>query len=239
MPAIRVIDSFFAQLCRLWKEQILNGKEEGDVIAVNGWLARATLDVIGQSTSTFFCTTPTCSLSSLNHAHTAAYHFDFGALEDSQNEISEAYSRLFSDAPTEPIASVDMFAATWRWYPRRIRELIEYIPVEELQRIRRSIVRANMSENSSLQLSKNEMVSQMAALTIAGHETTANTLTWLLWELAKHPRFQEQLREEIRQKRKEISVRVGEGVDFKLEDLESMPFLQAVLKVRFLADTAQ
>ena len=29
-----------------------------------------------------------------------------------------------------------------------------------------------MSENSSLQLSKNEMVSQMAALTIAGHETT-------------------------------------------------------------------
>lgn len=99
------------------------------------------------------------------------------------------------------------------------------------------IVRANMSENSSLQLSKNEMVSQMAALTIAGHETTANTLTWLLWELAKHPRFQEQLREEIRQKRKEINVRVGEGVDFKLEDLESMPFLQAVLKVRFLTDT--
>lgn len=68
----------------------------------------------------------------------AAYHFGFGALEDSQNEVSEAYARLFSDAPTEPIASVDIFAATWRWYPRRIRELIEYIPVEELQRIRRS-----------------------------------------------------------------------------------------------------
>ena len=96
-----------------------------------------------------------------------------------------------------------------------------------------------MSENSSLQLSKNEMVSQMAALTIAGHETTANTLTWLLWELAKHPRFQEQMREEIRQKRKEINVGVGEGVDFKLEDLESMSFLQAVLKVVcFLTDTA-
>ena len=126
----------------------MSGKEEGDVIAVNGWLARTTLDVIGQSTSTFLCTTATCSLSSLNYAHTAAYHFDFGALEDSQNEVSEAYSRLFSDAPTEPIASVDMFAATWRWYPRWIRELIEYIPVEELQRIRRSRLVINKVFNS-------------------------------------------------------------------------------------------
>ena len=92
-------------------------------------------------------------------------------------------------------------------------------------------VRANMSENASLQLSKHEMVSQMAALTIAGHETTANTLTWLLWELAKHPEIQDRLRLEIQEKRKRVLERDGEGIDFKLEDLESMPFLQAVLKV--------
>lgn len=97
------------------------------------------------------------------------------------------------------------------------------------------VVRANMSENPSLQLSKNEMVSQMAALTIAGHETTANTLTWLLWELAKNPHYQERLREEIKEKRKEVYDRGGEGVDFTLEDLESMPFLQAVLKVSSLS----
>ncbi len=97
------------------------------------------------------------------------------------------------------------------------------------------VVRANMSENPSLQLSKNEMVSQMAALTIAGHETTANTITWLLWELAKNPHYQERLREEIKEKRKEVYYRGGEGVDFTLEDLESMPFLQAVLKVSSLS----
>lgn len=88
-----------------------------------------------------------------------------------------------------------------------------------------------MSENPSLQLSKYEMVSQMAALTIAGHETTANTITWLLWELSKAPHFQDKLREEIRQKREEIAARDGEGADFRMEDLESMPFLQALLKV--------
>ena len=71
----------------------------------------------------------------------------------------------------------------------------------------------------------------MSALTIAGHETTANTLTWLLWELSKEPKYQVQLREEIRQKREEILQKSGPGVDFRMEDLESMPFLQALLKV--------
>ncbi len=89
-----------------------------------------------------------------------------------------------------------------------------------------------MSENPSFQLSKHEMVSEMAALTIAGHETTANTLTWLLWELSKEPKYQMQLREEIRQKREEIIQKNGTAIDFSMEDLESMPFLQALIKVR-------
>ena len=82
-----------------------------------------------------------------------------------------------------------------------------------------------------MQLSKAEMVAQMATLTIAGHETTANTLTWLLWELAKQPKYQDQLRDEIKHKREEVVDRDGEGSDFRMEDLESMPFLQALLKV--------
>ena len=82
-----------------------------------------------------------------------------------------------------------------------------------------------------MQLSKAEMVAQMATLTIAGHETTANTLTWLLWELAKQPKYQDQLRDEIKHKHEEVVDRDGEGSDFRMEDLESMPFLQALLKV--------
>lgn len=87
-----------------------------------------------------------------------------------------------------------------------------------------------MSENPSLQLSKKEMVAQMGALTFAGHETTANTLTWMLWELAKHPEYQDMLRAEIQEKRAEISAE-GSHLDFSVDDLESMPFLQALIKV--------
>lgn len=77
-------------------------------------------------------------------------------------------------------------------------------------------------------------MAQIGALSLAGHETTANTLTWMLWELAKHPNFQDILRAEIRDKRKEINLRgpadAPESADFTMDDLESMSFLQAVVK---------
>ena len=42
------------------------------------------------------------------------------------------------------------------------------------------------------------MKAQMQTLTLAGHETTASTVSWLLWELAKNPEYQNRLRAEIR-----------------------------------------
>ena len=47
------------QLCQLWRDEVLglgnntteeNVKTDGEVVAVNTWLARMTLDVIGEST---------------------------------------------------------------------------------------------------------------------------------------------------------------------------------------------
>ncbi len=60
----------------------------------------------------------------------------------------------------------------------------------------------------------------------AGHETTANSLTWTLYELAKRPDLQTKLRDEVKDMEKAIS-----GADFSVPDLESMPYLQAVMKV--------
>ena len=90
-------------------------------------------------------------------------------------------------------------------------------------------MRANVSENPKTRLNAEEMIAQMSTLTLAGHETTANTLGWLLWELARHPECQDRLRAEIAGKRREVVAR-GD-VDFSMEDLEGMPYLQAVLKV--------
>ncbi|KAI0089014.1 cytochrome P450, partial [Irpex rosettiformis] len=232
-----------AKLCRLWKEQVLKENPEGTVIAVNKWLARTTLDVLGET----------------------AFHFEFGALDDSKNEVSEACDNMWADSMLHPSVAVILFRESWLWLPRTLLEAVRYIPTRENSRFRKVwlaienvasvlvdnamveakavetekgkkdvmsvLVRANMSENPSLQLSKYEMVSEMSALTFAGHETTANTLTWLLWELSKQPRYQVQLREEIKRKREEIAQKnCSAAADFSVEDLESIPLLQALLK---------
>lgn len=64
---------------------------------------------------------------------------------------------------------------------------------------------------------------------LAGHETTASTVTFALYELAKHPDIQNELREEIKAARAEAERR-GDS-EFTIANLESMKLLNAVIKV--------
>ena len=64
-------------------------------------------------------------------------------------------------------------------------------------------------------------------LLLAGHDTSANSLTWFFWELAKHLESQQEIREEIAAVRARIGAR-----DFSITDLEGMSTMLAGLKVR-------
>lgn len=64
---------------------------------------------------------------------------------------------------------------------------------------------------------------------LAGHETTASSLTWLLYELANHPEDQMLIREEINAARVKLRERGDE--DFTNADLEAMVFTNAAIKV--------
>ena len=109
-------------------------------------------------------------------------------------------------------------------------------------------VKANSSHDPKTQLSEYEMISQirlvlslnfglcrslfnppspLSTLLLAGHETTSNAMNFMLWELAKHKHVQARLRGEIE------SVRAANGGSpLTADDLEHMPYLQAVVKVR-------
>ena len=83
---------------------------------------------------------------------------------------------------------------------------------------------------------------------LAGHETTAKAvrtlssgnrfgivittlqLTFTLWEMAKHRECQEKLRAEINETLEKVKAR-GDN-DFTANDLENMPYLVAITKVR-------
>lgn len=104
-----------------------------------------------------------------------------------------------------------------------------------------SQVRANAAEDASKRLTDTELIAQLTSvcqlnrktshaddlsslLIIAGHDTTAATLTWLLWELAKHPKAQDRIRVEVREARKS-------GSDFTGPEYDSMTYLNASIKV--------
>jgi hypothetical protein len=106
-------------------------------------------------------------------------------------------------------------------------------------------VKANASEDVKTRLNEEEIHAQMRfvfsfvvvltlfiecrTIVLAGHETTANSLSWTLLELSKHPHIQQKLRTEIRAKEREIHKR-GDSI-FSAADFESMPYALAVIKV--------
>jgi len=64
---------------------------------------------------------------------------------------------------------------------------------------------------------------------LAGHETTASSMNWLLWELSKDAEYQALCREEIARIRSEVISRGDD--DFSMADLENMPHVVAIIKV--------
>ncbi|EJF60674.1 cytochrome P450 [Dichomitus squalens] len=90
------------------------------------------------------------------------------------------------------------------------------------------LVRENAQESGESRLSHEEIIAQMRTIMLAGQETTSNTLSWALLELATQPNIQRRLREEVHAM--EHTIRERGDADFTVADFEAMPYLQAVLK---------
>ena len=67
-----------------------------------------------------------------------------------------------------------------------------------------------------------------STLLLAGHETTATTLAFMLLELARNPKVQSRLRREIRMM--DATVKERGNSELTVTDLEGMPYLNAVIK---------
>jgi cytochrome P450 len=74
-------------------------------------------------------------------------------------------------------------------------------------------------------MSEVEMLSQTVVLTLAGHDTTASSLSFAFYELARHPEWQKRIRDEAQAFR----VMAG-GRELQASDLDSFPCVTAVVK---------
>ncbi|KAK0455308.1 cytochrome P450 [Desarmillaria tabescens] len=83
---------------------------------------------------------------------------------------------------------------------------------------------SHLTEDAKKRMSDIEVDSQLATFIVAGHDTTANTMAWLLYELSHHPEDQAKIHKEIAQtKAKALGVLTS-------NDYDSMPWLNASIK---------
>ncbi|EMD32079.1 hypothetical protein CERSUDRAFT_126990 [Gelatoporia subvermispora B] len=219
-----------------WKDEIFSGSEDAMIISVNHWLPRATLDIIGE----------------------AACGYEFGTLDNKNTELAKAYKNLFADSLMFPSKWDILFKATWNYLPISLLRFVNYLPMREYRRFRSTnqimsrvakniidekvrdgtpstkrdiadmMLNANESLDSKQRVSRDELADQIVTLVMAGHETTASTLNYILWELAKAPQYQVKVRREIRALRSAVAQR-GD-LAYSSEDLESMKYAVAIVK---------
>ena len=98
-----------------------------------------------------------------------------------------------------------------------------------------------------MRLGDDEIIAQFRTLVLAGNDTTAKPvsslgvpshgmtsdsilqLLYVFWELARRPEIQDRLREEVTEMYEAVKARGDE--DFTSEDIDNMPFTNAVVKV--------
>ncbi|KAI9725093.1 MAG: hypothetical protein M1812_000369, partial [Candelaria pacifica] len=166
--------------------------DESVCIEVNEWASRATLDIIGQG----------------------GFGQSFNAIQDPNNALSQTYRSIFAPSRTGQILGVLGFLMP-QWLVRRL-PLVRNDKMKQSSNFIRSFCRSSIelkrrkpkveSENeldvlavamNSGGFSDEELIDQMMTFLAAGHETTASALTWAIYLMAKHPKIQEHLRNEV------------------------------------------
>ncbi|XP_010156842.1 PREDICTED: cytochrome P450 4F4-like, partial [Eurypyga helias] len=74
-------------------------------------------------------------------------------------------------------------------------------------------------------LSDEDISAEADTFMFEGHDTTASGLAWLLYNLARHPQYQERCRQEVRELLKGRDVE-----DIEWEDLSHLPFTTMCIK---------
>ena len=193
---------FWSKSCKLVSHLLAVTKEQAKepkkssaaVVEISNWASRAALDIIG----------------------VAGMGKDFDAIANPDTELNVTYRRVFQPSRSAQIlGAMRIFLPPW---------LIQAIPVsanndiseaaETIKKISRQLIRDKREE---LRLQKNrtdfdilsvalesggfsdeELVNQLMTFLVAGHETTATTITWAIYLLCLNPKIQSQLRKDIR-----------------------------------------
>ncbi|OCH87517.1 cytochrome P450 [Obba rivulosa] len=241
-PQLRTFIPLFQRNIRkmteMWKNE-LSARPEGHIInCVHAWFTKATLDIIGEAAFDYSFGALSKTGSRLLDVYTNMFletslhppKLDL-LIKASWEYLPLSVLRLVDYLPLKDIVKVNQVRKAFRTEAQKLlKDKTERLVAgkEGKKDVMSVLVRANASEDARARLSDAEMIAQMGTITIAGHDTTATTLTWLLYELSKNPDYQIKMREEIRMIRSSVTARCD--ANFSAEDLDSMKYCMAALK---------
>ncbi|KIJ31170.1 hypothetical protein M422DRAFT_267252 [Sphaerobolus stellatus SS14] len=214
-------------------------KSESSVVNIMQWLSLTTLDAVGEA------------------AFGYQFHaIDKGNDSYLANAYQDLFTESFLDRPDISFAVETILGYLPSWFTYlivrlpigRFKRIHDYITVaievaqeivdkqtslyldgkEGSKDVMSILVRANLSEDPKSKLSAEEILPQMTTLFLAGHDTTAVTAAWALYQLSLHREYQTLIREEIAATRAAAAER-GDS-DLTIADLDSMKYLLAAMK---------
>ncbi|PYH91074.1 cytochrome P450 monooxygenase [Aspergillus ellipticus CBS 707.79] len=202
-----------------------------NVISIETWSSRATLDIIG----------------------VAGMNRDFNSLRDPSNDLAHHYHRIMHTPPTaleKFLFVIGLITGTAGWVMdlplernRILDESSAFIRNVARQMIREAREASSKDEKShkttdaidiisvaveSAAFTEEELVDQMMTFLAAGHETTSSAFQWCIYALSKNPDVQTRLRDEIRAHLPPISVVDNPPEPLSAATIDSLPYLNAV-----------
>ncbi|KAK0204382.1 cytochrome P450 [Desarmillaria ectypa] len=234
---LRTFLSLFQRSAKKFSGKLIDVVEEGQSsINIAPWLGKLTLDIIGESAFGY-------QYGALDDENNKLANILNNLFYNSELFLSRA-EILFSALPRvlpKPLLKVmDLIPSRRRKHfssfnvaakkvgQKLLKENIEGNDLDSStgKDVLSILARANSQEEENKRLSDDEVLAQIATLTLAGHETTASTLTWSLFELCNHPEQQDRIRTEIA----EVRSRYATKGELTSADYDSMPFMNAVIK---------
>ncbi|EIW61057.1 cytochrome P450 [Trametes versicolor FP-101664 SS1] len=231
---------FYGITHRLQKAIETRVGKDGGVIDVNGWMARTTLEMLGQAG--------------------LGYSFD-NFIDDSTDAYGESLKLFFPIMSRIPLLSIAVPKLSYVLPDWLIHKLLHLVPHRDFKRMmeisdtmaRRSLeiinekksallkgddalvhqvgegkdimsllLKANMIASEGEKHTDEELVAQMSTFILGGMDTTSNALSRILHLLAQKPEVQERLRQEI------LEARGGDDIAY--DDLVKLPYLEAVCR---------
>ncbi|KAG8220520.1 cytochrome P450 [Butyriboletus roseoflavus] len=225
-------------MCTKWMEVIGSSDDQKVVFNIPEWISRGTLDAIGQA--------------AFDVQFGTVHNDEHPLYKKYNNMLSDVFghpsaTQIFVQAASKYIPlSVLEWVADHGSNPRlkRAREAKKAVTEVAKEMVREKtetllageggrdifslLVKANMDTETKNKMTEEEVLSQMRTILFAGHETTSNSLSWIILELARHPKMQSRLRAEIR--KTEAVVRARGDTQFTMADFDVMPYTTAVIK---------